>query len=170
MAYRIRTANLADLSDLLALINRKAAFDGCPNSVTATREKLQNTLFSAPPMAYVLLAEDNDFSSSPIGFASYHFTYSTFLAQPSIWLDDIFVESAHRNRAIGKQLIEQLCQIAHHRGCGRIDWTVDINNAAGIRFYERMGARLRKEVHLCRLTAEAIAQRMPATVSQSTVS
>ena len=163
MPYPIRTASPADLSNLLALIHHKAAFDGCPNSVTATREKLQNTLFSSQPMAYVLLAETNDSDSSPIGFASYHFTYSTFLAQPSIWLDDIFVESAHRNQAIGRQLIEQLCQIAHRRGCGRIDWTVDVNNAAGIRFYERMGAQLRKEVHLCRLTAEAISQRLPAT-------
>ena len=106
-------------------------------------------------MAYILLAETDKAHESPVGYASYHFTYSTFLAQPSIWLDDIFVESTHRNQAIGTQLIEQLCQISQHRGCGRIDWTVDVNNAAGIRFYERMGARLKKEVYLCRLTSDA---------------
>ena len=165
MTYQIRAANAADLSDLTALIHHKAAFDGCPEKVTATREKLQNTLFSTQPMAHVLLAEDSNSDISPVGFASYHFTYSTFLAQPSIWLDDIFIESAHRNQSIGTQLIKQLCQIARQHGCDRIDWTVNVNNAAGIRFYQRMGARLKKEVYLCRLTSEAIAQRLPTTVS-----
>lgn len=116
-------------------------------------------------MAHILIAETRNPDDSPIGFASYHFTYSTFLAQPSIWLDDIFVESTYRNQAIGTQLIEQLCQIAQHRGCGRIDWTVNINNDAGIRFYQRMGARLKTEVHLCRLTSDAITQRLSQNVS-----
>lgn len=165
MTYRIRPANLADLSNLLTLIHHKAAFDGCPNSVTATPEKLRNTLFSAQPIAHILLVETDSSNDSPVGFASYHFTYSTFLAQPNIWLDDIFVESTHRNRAIGTQLIEQLCQTAQRHGCGRIDWTVNVNNAAGIRFYQRMGARLKKEVHLCRLTSDAIDQRLLPNVS-----
>lgn len=158
MAYRIRKASLDDLTDILRLIQRKAVFDGCPERVAATREKLEKTLFAARPMAYILLVETDSADDLPVGFASYHFTFSTFLAQPSIWLDDIFVESAHRNRGIGTQLIEQLCQTASDRDCGRIDWTVDVNNAAGIRFYQRISARLKKEVYLCRMTSEAIAQ------------
>ncbi len=182
--YGIRPANQTDLPNLLTLIHQKAAFDGCPSSVTATPEKLKNTLFSAQPMAYILLAEahfDTDSNNSnrsgnsnssgssnnsPIGFASYHFTYSTFLAQPSLWLDDIFVESTYRNQGIGTQIIEQLCQIAQRHGCGRIDWTVNVNNAAGIRFYQRMGARLKKEVHLCRLTSDAITDATTDAVTQ----
>jgi GNAT superfamily N-acetyltransferase len=173
MHYHLRSANLNDLPNLLALIHAKAEFDGCPGAVTATAAKLKQTLFSAQPMAYVLLAEadrnnvgdnaedeQNHFGEPPIGFASYHFTYSTFLAQPSLWLDDLFVQREHRNRAVGTQLIQQLCHIAHRHGCGRIDWTVAINNQAGIRFYQRMGGQLQTQVQLCRLNGEAIARHV----------
>jgi GNAT superfamily N-acetyltransferase len=160
MHYHLRSANINDLQNLLALIHAKAAFDGCPNAVTATTEKLEQTLFAAQPMAYVLLAEVEKGDEPPIGFASYHFTYSTFLAQPSLWLDDLFVRSEHRNQAIGTQFIQQLCHIAHRQGCGRIDWTVNVSNHSGIRFYQRMGGKLQTEVHLCRLNGEAIAQHV----------
>jgi GNAT superfamily N-acetyltransferase len=159
MPYHLRSANLSDLQNLLALIHAKAEFDGCPSAVTATAEKLKQTLFASQPIAYILLAEAES-ENLPIGFASYHFTYSTFLAQPSIWLDDLFVKSEHRNRAIGTQFIRQLCHIAHRQGCGRLDWTVNINNHSGIRFYQRMGGELQTEVQLCRLNSEAIAQHV----------
>ncbi len=165
LRYHLRSANPDDLQHLLALIHAKAKFDGCPNAVTATVAKLKQTLFAVQPMAYVLLAEadrnkDQNADEPPIGFASYHFTYSTFLAQPSLWLDDLFVQHEYRNQAIGTQFIQQLCQIAHSHDCGRIDWTVNINNQPGIRFYQRMGGRLQTQVHLCRLSDEAIAQHV----------
>lgn len=159
MTYHIRAANQKDLSNILTLIHHKASFDGCPNSVTATNDKLKSTLFCPRPLAHILLVESDNPDEPPVGFASYHFTYSTFLAQPSIWLDDIFVESAHRNQSIGTQIVEQLCQIALRHNCGRIDWTVDVNNTAGIRFYQRMGAKLQTEVHLCRLTSDDLLRR-----------
>ena len=171
MHYSIHPAVPADLQHLLQLIHLKAEFDGCPNAVTATADKLNNTLFTPQPMAHVLLAKTQSDTHSkeqnkgpsgpmPIGFASYHFTYSTFLAQPSLWLDDLFVMRDYRNQAIGARLIQQLCEIAERHGCGRIDWTVNIHNNAGIRFYERMGARLQTQVHLCRLNQEAIQQHV----------
>ncbi|WP_121971005.1 GNAT family N-acetyltransferase [Leptolyngbya sp. BC1307] len=158
MPHHIRPATAADLHTLLGLIHLKAEFDGCPAAVTATAEKLNNTLFSSQPLAHVLLAETD--SDIPVGFASYHFTYSTFRAQPSLWLDDLFIKSEHRNQSIGTDLIQRLCQIAHEHGCGRIDWTVDIHNQGGIRFYERMGGKLQTQVHLCRLSQAAIAQHV----------
>ncbi|MGB7084820.1 MAG: GNAT family N-acetyltransferase [Phormidesmis sp.] len=161
MRYRIRPATSDDLPSLLSLIHLKADFDGCPSEVTATAEKLSQTLFTSPPMAHILLAEmSEETNSSPTGFASYHFTYSTFRAQPSIWLDDLFVKKEHRNQALGTRFIQQLCQIAHQQGCGRIDWTVDVENQAGIRFYQRIGGQLQTHVHLCRLSQAAIAQHV----------
>ena len=155
----IRHATSADLPQIMDLIHLKANFDGCPGSVTATPEKLEQTLFSSQPMAHILLADvEASKTQTAVGFASYHFTYSTFLAQPSIWLDDIFIKQAFRNQSIGAKLIEQLCEIAVEHGCGRIDWTVDVDNAAGIRFYQRMGGKLQTNVHLCRLTQPAIKQ------------
>ena len=154
---RIRPAVAADIPNLLALIHQKAEFDGCPQAVKATADKLKATVFSQQPMAHVLLVDSsNETAITPIGFASYHFTYSTFLAQPSLWLDDLFVQSGYRNQAIGTRLIQALCKVAHQHSCGRIDWTVDVNNAAGIRFYQRIGGQLRTEVHLCRLNQASI--------------
>jgi GNAT superfamily N-acetyltransferase len=151
----IRLATVTDLPHILDLLRLKADFDGCPHALLATAEKLEATLFCLRPMAYILLAENEN--APPIGFASYHFTYSTFRAQPSIWLDDLFVKSTARNQSVGAQLIQRLCQIAAEHGCGRIDWTVDVNNQAGIRFYQRMGGQLQTQVHLCRLDESAIA-------------
>ena len=168
MTYRIRSACSTDLSNILTLIHRKAVFDGCPNSVTATPEKLEKTLFCSQPLAHILLAETKDSSDPPVGFASYHFTYSTFLAQPCLWLDDIFVESDRRNQGMGARLVHRLCQIAQQHDCGRIDWTVNINNDAGIRFYQRMGAKLKTEVYLCRLDPKAVNQQSHSILSKTT--
>ncbi len=167
MHYPIRPATAADLHSLLSLIYLKAEFDGCPAAVTATATKLSNTLFASPPMAHVLLAETaaKPDETAPVGFASYHFTYSTFRAQPSLWLDDLFIKGEYRNQKIGESLIQRLCQIAYECGCGRMDWTVDIHNQAGIRFYERIGGSLQTQVHLCRLDQAAIAQQASQYVS-----
>lgn len=161
----IRTATASDLPQLMRLIRLKSEFDGCPQSVKATEHTLKDTLFGPSPMAYVLLAEVNN-SPEPIGFASYHYIYSTFLAQPGIWLDDLFIESSYRNQSIGAQLVRSLCQIAVERGCKRIDWTVDVENAPGIRFYQRIGGQLQTQVHLCRMDAEAIKNNATQQVTQ----
>ncbi len=161
LPYRTRSATRTDLQSLIQLIHLKADFDGCPNAVTATAEKLDKTLFGPQPMAHILLADllaESNLGTSPVGFASYHFTYSTFRAQPSIWLDDLFVKPEYRNQGIGTRLIQQLCQIATDYGCGRIDWTVNIHNQSGIRFYQRMGGKLQTQVHLCRLDQAAISR------------
>jgi len=153
----IRPAIATDIPHLLSLIHQKAAFDGCPQAVKATAQKLETTLFSSTPLAHVLLVETPTQSNTAlIGFASYHFTYSTFLAQPSLWLDDLFLQSEYRSQGIGTQLIQTLCQVAHQHHCGRIDWTVDVDNAAGIRFYQRVGGQLQTQVHLCRLNQSSI--------------
>ena len=157
---KIRPATSQDIPQILNLIHLKATFDRCPQTVTATPEKLQNTLFTPNPIAHILLAEPTP--NAPIGFASYHFTYSTFLAQPSLWLDDLFIHKTHRNQSTGTHLIRTLCQIAQQKGCGRIDWTVDTQNQSAIRFYQRIGAQLQTNVHLCRLTQPNIHQNSQA--------
>ncbi|MEH2175699.1 GNAT family N-acetyltransferase [Nostoc sp.] len=144
----IRDANQSDIPAIMELIYLKAEFDGCPESVEATPQKLEIDLFGEMPLAFVLLAEvDGD----TIGLATYHFIYSTFLAKPGIWLDDLYVKAEYRSHGVGQAFMLRLRQIAKEKGCGRIDWTVAVSNERGINFYERIGAKIMNKVKVCRL-------------------
>lgn len=151
--WTLRPAVESDIPLILDFIARKAEFDGVPEMVEATAEKLRHTLFADPPLAYVLLAE---IEGQAVGFASYYFTFSTFLARPGLWLDDLFVTPEVRGRGIGRALLARLADLARARGCGRIEWTAAVTNDRGLAFYRRNGASVREGTRLCRLNAEAI--------------
>ena len=87
-----------------------------------------------------------------IGFALYFFTYSTFLARPTLYLEDLFVLPEERGRGAGRALLRALARIAVRRRCGRMEWAVLDWNTPSIRFYRRLGAGLRREWLLTRLT------------------
>jgi GNAT superfamily N-acetyltransferase len=151
----IREANQRDIPAIMELIHLKAEFDGCPKSVEATSQKLEIDLFGEKPLAFVLLAEvDRD----AIGLATYYFTYSTFLAKPGIWLDDLYIKAEHRSHRVGQALMLRLRQIGQEKGCGRIDWTVAVSNERGIKFYERIGAKIINKVKLCRLDGQELSK------------
>jgi ribosomal protein S18 acetylase RimI-like enzyme len=152
----IRDAQQKDIPTIIELIQLKAEFDGCPESVEATPDKLEADLFGEKPLGFVLLAE---IDGNNIGFATYHFIYSTFLAKPGIWLDDLYVKAEHRSNKVGQALMLRLCQIAQEKGCGRIDWTVAVSNERAIKFYESLGANLVQRARLCRLNTKAIASK-----------
>lgn len=153
--FFIRDANSSDISTLMELIQLKAEFDGCLDFLEATPKKLEDSLFCENPLAFVLLAE---IDGNAIGFATYHWIYSTFLAQPGIWLDDLYIKAEYRRLGIGEALIKRLCQITQKIEGGRIDWIVAVNNTPAMEFYEKMGAKIMQQVRLCRLEREAIAQ------------
>lgn len=153
----IRPAVPTDIATILDLLDLKANFDGCPGAVQATAEQLHRDLFGEPCLASVLLAE---VGQDVAGFATYHRIYSTFLAKPGIWLDDLYLKPEFRGRGMGKALMQHLCQIASDTGCGRIDWTVAVDNAIGIQFYRHMGATINEAVRLCRLEDTAITQNL----------
>lgn len=88
----------------------------------------------------------------PVGLALYYFTYSTFLGRPTLYLEDLFVLPKERGNGAGRALLRELATIAVRRGCGRMEWTVLDWNTPSIRFYEKVGAKLRKEWILTRLT------------------
>ena len=153
----IRPATAADLPLILDFIRDLAAYEKLSHEVTATVEKLRATLFpaGARPAAECLLAFDGD---APAGFAITFTNYSTFLAQPGLYLEDLFVKPAFRHRGIGKALILHLARLAHQRGCGRFEWTVLDWNAPAIAFYESLGAERKTEWQICRLTGPALAR------------
>ena len=147
----IRDAEKKDIDRIMELIYLKSEFDGCPESVEATPEKLEVDLFGEKSLAFVLLAEIDGY---PVGFATYHFIYSTFLAKTGIWLDDLYVKAEYRNQKIGEGLIQHLYKIAQEKDCARIDWTVAKSNERGIKFYQRMNAKIREQTRLCRLVVK----------------
>src|SRR2546421_7051791 len=115
----------------------------------ADEEELRRTLFGERPYAEVLIARLN---RTPIGFALFFHNYSTFLAQPGIYLEDIFVLPEHRGLGVGKALLRRVAQIARERNCGRLEWAVLDWNQPAIEFYQRLGATAMPHWRICRVT------------------
>ncbi len=139
----IRAATFEDVALIFAFIQKKAEFDrdiGAFSGVLhVSEEKLSQTLFGATPFAYVLFAE---ISGQAIGLAVYGFRYSSFAGQPSIWLDDLYVDEDKRSHGAGTALMRRLAQIASENDCTHLAWTADARNLRGIRFYHRLGAAI----------------------------
>lgn len=136
----IRFATITDLPTLMTLIEAKADFDRSLGEFSgvlhATVEKLQRSLFGETPFARVLFVEQSD---QVVGFALYYFRYSSFQARPNLWLDDLYLLPAVRHQGIGTELMTHLARIAQQVNCTHIAWTASVNNASGIRFYEKIG-------------------------------
>jgi len=92
------------------------------------------------------------------GFALFFTNYSTFLAKPGLYLEDLFVNPEQRGRGVGRALLLHLAHLANQRGCGRMEWSVLDWNQPAIEFYESIGARRLREWQICRLTGDALRQ------------
>jgi GNAT superfamily N-acetyltransferase len=139
----IRAATIEDVPLIFSFIQKKIDFDraiGAYSGVpTVTLDKLHRTLFGVIPFSYVVFAVT---SNREIGFALYTFRYSSFAAQPSIWLDDLFVDADARSQGAGAILMEYLADIATTHHCTHLAWTADARNTRGISFYHRLGATI----------------------------
>lgn len=158
MNAQLRPATRADVPLILEFIRGLADYEKLTGEVVATEAKLAATLFpadGAAPAAHCVLAFAD---GAPAGFALYFFNYSTFLAAPGLYLEDLFVRPEFRGLGLGKALLLHLAQIANARGCGRMEWSVLDWNQPAIDFYESLGARRMKEWQICRLTGEALAR------------
>jgi len=118
-----------------------------------TEEKLTDSLFGERRYAETLIAQDD---GEPVGFALFFHNFSTFLAQPGIYLEDLFVVPEQRGRGVGRALLERLAQVAVDRGCGRLEWAVLDWNKDAIKFYERLGAKPNSEWTVYRLTGQPL--------------
>jgi GNAT superfamily N-acetyltransferase len=135
------------------MIRGLAEYEKLSHVVVATEEQLRLTLFGERPAAEVLLAHWN---GEPIGFALFFPNYSTFLAQPGIYLEDLFVKPHARGIGAGIALFAELARIAVARGCGRVEWAVLDWNEPSIRFYQKLGAVAMDEWTTFRLTSEPL--------------
>jgi GNAT superfamily N-acetyltransferase len=155
MAISIRAATRDDIPLILGFIRGLAEYEKLLHEVEATEERLQTTLFpsSGRPAAECVVAFCDD---APAGFAIYFTTYSTFLAKPGIWLEDLFVKPELRGRGIGKALVLHLAKLVNDRGYGRLEWSVLDWNKPAIDFYESLGAKRMTQWEICRLTGAAL--------------
>ena len=140
---QIREAHLDDLSLILQFIQKKAEFDTVIGSfsgtLSITEAKLQQTLFGQTSFAKVLLAET---FQQAVGFALYYFCYSSFKAQPSLWLDDLYVDRPFRSQGIGKALMVHLAEIANAQSCSHMGWNAWKDNVHAVEFYHRIGGKI----------------------------
>lgn len=152
--FTLRFAVPEDVPIILDLIQGLAEFEKLAEHCVATEELLQAHLFGDRRYAEVVIAQRQD---EPIGFALFFHTFSTFLARPGIYLEDLFVKPEWRGRGVGRALLQRLARLAVDRGCGRLEWAVlDWNNGA-IRFYSRLGAEPLDDWTTFRLTGEPLA-------------
>ena len=152
---QIREATEADLPLILAFIRELARYERLEHEVVATEERLRRTLFGPRPGAEVVIVEEG---AEPVGFALFFHNYSTFLAQPGLYLEDLYVRPEARGRGIGRALLAHLARVARERECGRLEWWVLDWNEAAIRFYHSLGARPMDEWTVFRLTGEDLAR------------
>ena len=143
---KVRSATPDDVSLIFSFIQKKSEFDrniGAFSGVLQVSEdKICKTLFGTIPFSYVLFGE---FSGHAVGFALYGFRYSSFAGQPSIWLDDLYVDEAQRSQGVGAILMARLAQIAKANDCTHLAWNADARNTRGLSFYHRLGAEITEQ-------------------------
>ncbi|WP_028671881.1 GNAT family N-acetyltransferase [Saccharospirillum impatiens] len=149
----IRLARPDDVTHILRFINELADYEKLAHEVVATEEKLTETLFSGKPAAEVLIAERD---GKPVGMALFFSNYSTFLAQPGIHLEDLYVQPDQRGSGVGKALITSLAQLAVERDCGRLEWNVLDWNEPARQFYRSLGASALEGWITKRVTGESL--------------
>jgi GNAT superfamily N-acetyltransferase len=151
--FSIRNADDRDCETLALLIRELAEYEKLGEHVRATPDLLRRHLFGARPLAEALVAERQ---GTPVGFALFFQNFSTFRAQPGLYLEDLFVRAEHRGLGIGRALLTHLAQIAVERDCGRFEWAVLDWNAPATGFYRRLGAEPMDDWTVYRLHEKAL--------------
>ena len=133
----LRPATTADTPHILAFIRELAEYEKLAHEAVADEATLATHLFGEHPSAEVIIAEVD---GQPAGFALFFHTFSTFLGQRGLYLEDLFVRPAFRGLGLGRRLMVHLAQLALQRDCGRFEWSVLDWNAPAIGFYRSLGA------------------------------
>ena len=155
MTLEIREARPGEEALVLGFIRKLADYEKLSDQVVATEQKLRDTLFADKAYAEVVLA---NYQGKDVGFALFFHNYSTFLAKPGIYLEDLFVEPACRGVGVGKALITYLAKLAVERDCGRLEWSVLDWNQPAIDFYQSLGAVMLHDWRINRVTGATLAQ------------
>ena len=161
----IRFAVASDCATILGFIRDLAEYEKLAHEVVADEHMLRMTLFGVKPAAEVLIAE---LAGAPVGFALFFTSYSTFLAKPGLYLEDLFVRPTARGKGVGAALMASLARICTQRHYGRFEWSVLDWNKPALDFYASLGAKPQSEWTVQRLTGDAmkaLAEKSPHAVS-----
>jgi len=151
--FELRAAEPRDVPAIVGLIGELAEFEKLTHLLQVTPESLEPHLFGAQPVVEAMVAEVN---AQVVAFALYFTNFSTFLAKPGLYLEDLYVQPAYRGSGIGRALLERLGALAVERGYGRFEWSVLDWNENAIRFYEQMGAVVMPDWRICRVTGDSL--------------
>ena len=152
-AHTLRPATPADCAAIVGLIRELAVFERLEHLVVVTPETLHPQLFGARPAAEAVVGVVD---GQVVAFALFFTNFSTFLGQPGLYLEDLYVQPAQRGSGLGTALLQHLGALAVQRGCGRFEWSVLEWNEDAIGFYEKMGATVMPDWRICRITGPAL--------------
>jgi GNAT superfamily N-acetyltransferase len=152
-SFALRPAEPRDVPAIVGLIGELAEFEKLTHLMQVTPESLHPHLFGPKPAVECVVA---DVDGAVVGFALFFTNFSTFLGKPGLYLEDLYVQPAHRRLGIGRALLQRLGRLAAGRGCGRFEWAVLDWNEHAIRFYESMGASVLPDWRICRVTGEVL--------------
>lgn len=151
----LREARPGDAALILAYIRELAEFEKLTHECVADEALIRAHLFGPKPRAHAVMAEWN---GAAAGFALYFHTFSTFLARPGLYVEDVFVRPAFREKGIASALFRHLARTAIAEGCGRLEWSVLDWNETAIRFYRSIGAVALDGWTVQRVSGEALAR------------
>jgi len=151
--HLLRPAEPRDVAAIVGLIRELAEFERLTHLLRVTADTLRPHLFGDKPVVECVVGEvDRDV----VAFALFFTNFSTFLAKPGLYLEDLYVKPEQRGRGLGRALLEHLGALAVQRDYGRFEWSVLDWNEHAIRFYKGMGAAVMPEWRICRVTGEAL--------------
>lgn len=156
----IRAAKISDVRAIHGLLLQFGAHWGHKDWVSATPETLQAALFGTEPNGFGHVAE---IDGQVIGVALWFLTFNFWMAEPILFLEDIYVDEAARGNGAGAALMRTLAQEATRRGCARIDWIVKADDRDSQRFYARHGGERQGEFEVWRMECDALARLVTPT-------
>ncbi|HLK13951.1 MAG TPA: GNAT family N-acetyltransferase [Fimbriimonadaceae bacterium] len=149
----IADATANDVEVILGFIQELAQYERLAHACVATSMELRRTLFGQHRFAGAVIARLDD---EPVGYALFFFNYSTFLAKPGIYLEDLYVQPKHRGNGVGKALLKNVAAQAIKVGAGRLEWSVLDWNEPAIGFYKSLGAEALDDWTVFRLSGDAL--------------
>ena len=153
MVFKIKQAQRDDCPLILDFIKLLAKYEKLEHEVTANEKQLEETIFDAKSTIEVFFGYEKE---TPVGFMLFFQNYSTFLAKPGIYLEDLFVKEEYRGKGYGKKMLQFLANLAVERDYGRLEWAVLDWNKPAIDFYKNIDAKLMNSWTINRLAGSSL--------------